>query len=186
MATSVRTFRFPVRSSDVFGFNDPEEERPPEDIAADLDFQDNALEDYLSNILPTASPLGVLGFVSTLADQFGIGTTMTDLSGIAVTVTAAAGRRLRVTGHVTAIQNANAGTPQLYVREGSTSLQHDHQRVDTPGGVTSLTCIAVIAPTAGKHVYKLSAKTDFPTMDLIANSESPAYIVVEDIGSSTI
>lgn len=45
-------FRFPVRSSDVFGLNDPDEQRSAEDIAADLDFQDNAIEDYLSNELP--------------------------------------------------------------------------------------------------------------------------------------
>ena len=50
MAAS-RPFRFPVRTADAFGFND-EEQRSTEDIAADLDFQDNAIEDFLTNELP--------------------------------------------------------------------------------------------------------------------------------------
>ena len=49
MATAASIFRFPVRSADVWGLND-EEQRPTEDIAADLDFQDNAVEDYLLKV----------------------------------------------------------------------------------------------------------------------------------------
>lgn len=47
-------FRYPVRSADVWGLNDDPgaPQRPQEDIAADLDFQDNAVEDYLSNTIP--------------------------------------------------------------------------------------------------------------------------------------
>ncbi len=52
MATAASIFRFPVRSADVWGLND-EQQRSNDDIAADLDFQDNAVEDYLSNELPT-------------------------------------------------------------------------------------------------------------------------------------
>ncbi len=51
--TSASIFRFPVRSADVWGLNDDPgaPQRSEEDIAADLDF--NAVEDYLSNELPT-------------------------------------------------------------------------------------------------------------------------------------
>ena len=42
-------FRFPIRSADVWGLND-EERRSNEDIAADLDYQDNAVEGFLSDV----------------------------------------------------------------------------------------------------------------------------------------
>ena len=51
MASPLSQFSFPVRSADVWGLNE-EERRPQEDIAADLDFQDNAVEDYLNNTVP--------------------------------------------------------------------------------------------------------------------------------------
>lgn len=44
-------FRYPVRSADVWGLNDGGN-RSDDDIAADLDFQDNAVEDYLSSTIP--------------------------------------------------------------------------------------------------------------------------------------
>lgn len=51
MTAPLQQFTFPVRSSDVWGLNQ-QEHRPQEDIAADLDFQDNAIEDYLNTIVP--------------------------------------------------------------------------------------------------------------------------------------
>jgi hypothetical protein len=46
-------FRFPVRSADIWGLMD-EEKRTDEDIAADLDYQDNSVEQFLSNTAPAA------------------------------------------------------------------------------------------------------------------------------------
>ena len=51
-ASDQSVFRFPVRSADIWGLNEDGEQRSPEDIAADLDFQDQSIEDYLSNDLP--------------------------------------------------------------------------------------------------------------------------------------
>lgn len=53
IADAAAIFRYPVRSADVWGLNDdPGEKRSDEDIAADLDFQDNAVEDFLSRTMP--------------------------------------------------------------------------------------------------------------------------------------
>lgn len=51
MVAPLRSFNYPVRSADVWGLNE-DERRDPEDIAADLDFQDNAIEDYLNTGIP--------------------------------------------------------------------------------------------------------------------------------------
>jgi hypothetical protein len=42
-------FRVPVRSAVIWGLTDEGEPRDPEDIAADLDEYDTALENYVSN-----------------------------------------------------------------------------------------------------------------------------------------
>ena len=47
-------FRFPIRSADIWGLNDGEK-RPDEDIAADLDYQDNAVELFLSDVTESAN-----------------------------------------------------------------------------------------------------------------------------------
>lgn len=58
-------FRMPVRSADIWGLNDPDgsEKRDNEDIAADLDYQDNAIENFLSD---STSPENVPTFGSSL------------------------------------------------------------------------------------------------------------------------
>lgn len=47
-------FRFPIRSADVWGLLE-EEKRSNEDIAADLDYQDNAIEGFLSDVTSSAN-----------------------------------------------------------------------------------------------------------------------------------
>jgi hypothetical protein len=49
--TTPGQFRMPIRTADIWGLNDPEgsEQRPDEDIAADLDYQDNAVENFLTD-----------------------------------------------------------------------------------------------------------------------------------------
>lgn len=47
--TTPGIFRFPIRSADVWGLLD-EQKRSNEDIAADLDYQDNAVEGFLSDV----------------------------------------------------------------------------------------------------------------------------------------
>jgi hypothetical protein len=46
--TTPGLFRFPIRSADIWGLNDGEK-RSDEDIAADLDYQDNAVEQFLGD-----------------------------------------------------------------------------------------------------------------------------------------
>jgi len=52
MASSLEEFRFPTRDADIWGLDEDGQERDPEDIAADLEFNQRSVEDYLSNTLP--------------------------------------------------------------------------------------------------------------------------------------
>ena len=57
-------FRFPIRSADIWGLNDPDgDKRTDEDIAADLDYQDNSIENFLTD---ATSPENVPTFGSTM------------------------------------------------------------------------------------------------------------------------
>jgi hypothetical protein len=72
-------FRFPIRSADIWGLND-EEKRPDEDIAADLDYQDNSIELFLSDV--TSS-----GNVPTFGASMDRGRSTATFSGAAVYTT---------------------------------------------------------------------------------------------------
>lgn len=76
---ALEDFRFPVRDAEIF-FGDDGEQRPEEDKAADLEFNQRAVEDYLSNTLPTV-----------YIQQSGVGTGTIDPAQLA-TGTAAAGK----------------------------------------------------------------------------------------------
>ena len=52
--TTPGIFRFPIRSADVWGLLD-EQKRSNEDIAADLDYQDNSIEGFLSDVTSSAN-----------------------------------------------------------------------------------------------------------------------------------
>ena len=45
-------FLFPMRDADIWGLNEDGAERDPEEVAADLEFNQRAEEDYLNNTLP--------------------------------------------------------------------------------------------------------------------------------------
>jgi hypothetical protein len=46
-------FRFPMRDADIWGLTPDGEDPDPDDVGANLEFNQLALEDYLSNQLPT-------------------------------------------------------------------------------------------------------------------------------------
>lgn len=54
MVSTPGQFRLPIRSADIWGLNDGEE-RPKEDIAADLDYQDTSIESFLSDVTSDAN-----------------------------------------------------------------------------------------------------------------------------------
>lgn len=129
----------------------------------------------------TGAALGSMGYAQVTANQAGI-TTAVDLAGLAVTFTAVAGRRYKITGHVSNFVRT-AGTVtfvELRVSEGAAQLNTVFLAVPNTAGGGSVS--HVVAPTPGAHTYKLVSSSD-GTVTMQASATSPAFILVEDIGT---
>lgn len=140
-------------------------------------------DEVVTAVKMNSLPKGTLGYAIVTANQAGIGTTITDFTGLTVTVTVPAGRVLKVTGHGSMI-TAGAATAIGEFREGTTVL--GRYGIYTAAAAMRLLMHGsiILAPSAGSHTYKLSARTlSAGTMDLEATSVNPAHIIVEDLGS---
>lgn len=127
---------------------------------------------------------GALDYAEVAADQTGI-TAETDLTGLTVTVTVGTGRRIKLTAQGKLTRTVVDGQNVLAIKEGSTFLNY---AMDFPSTSTPNTriCIAVTTPTAGSHTYKVTAwrNTGTGTLGLNADSNNPAFLLVEDIGAA--
>lgn len=129
-----------------------------------------------------------LGYAEVTANQNGIGAE-TDLTGLSVTVTVPAGRRIRLSAIGIVQLVTTAGRVVGRFREGATEIgrwttewMDDLSEYSTPSGSV------VISPSAGTHTYRLTLQkeTGANTVNLVANTAYPAYILVEDITGSTL
>lgn len=129
--------------------------------------------------------LGTLGDAQVTANQ-GTFTALTDLTGLTVSITvsaafAAAGRKIKIIGVVRLSSSVTTDTGVLSIREGGTTLQ---SAVSAPlSSSATVEAVAVIAPTAGAHTYKLSAARNTGTgnITMVAAGTAPAIILVEAI-----
>jgi hypothetical protein len=142
-----------------------------------------SIDSYPSPNFSTSS--AVLGYAEVTASQAGIATEV-DLTGLAVTVNVPAGRRIRITGYTLFSRTVGDGTVSLRIREGATQI---HQTDEASYGTDAATAqvVAILAPTAGTHTYKLTMQrpTGSGTVAAVASSIYPAYILVEDIMGGT-
>lgn len=81
--TTPGIFRMPIRSADVWGLMETEK-RSNEDIAADLDYQDNAIEGFLSDVTSSAN-------VATFGESMAKGSTPATMAGTTYTSSVAYG-----------------------------------------------------------------------------------------------
>lgn len=129
------------------------------------------------------TPGGWTGYVQVTASQTGI-STITDLTGLSVTMTLQSSRYIRITGFARLSRTVNDGYTTFSIREGSTTLQFVAPLVitDAPHHVS-----VILTPTSGSHTYKLSLErtTGTGTTGISAASNNPAYLLVEDLGSTT-
>src|SRR5438034_8756149 len=136
--------------------------------------------------LAAAFPVGTLsgGYLFVTSTQ-GTFTALTDLTGLAVTVTIATGRRIRVSALFALSSSVAADIGAGYIREGATSLQVVNTYLASANVGYYLAFSVILTPTAGSHTYKLSAQRQAGTGNLTmqAAGPSPAYILVEDIGT---
>jgi hypothetical protein len=128
---------------------------------------------------------GRVSYVAVTANQTGI-TTIADATSLTITFTAIASRYYRVTGYAYSWAGTS-GTPviaALYIADGSNNIiQECDTAVITNAGGSSVVQ-AIVSPGAGSITYKLRAAANTGTVTLQASSTRPAFILVEDLGSS--
>jgi hypothetical protein len=127
-------------------------------------------------------PRGTLtnGYAQVVANQAGISAEV-DLTSLTVTVTTLAGRRYRITGKCRFVQNSSTGSPILSVKEDGTTIDASPLSQEATF-LGALIVISIRTPTAASHIYKLTLQDTAGTVDMVAATTWPAYILVEDIG----
>ena len=134
----------------------------------------------------TAKATPTLGYAQSVV-SIGPSDFIADSALMAAAVTVPANRRIRVTAAASwATVNDGAGIA-IRIKEGSTILQERARRL-TNVLSEELACSVVLTPTAGAHVYTVSAlrtDSDIGNKTLIASASAPAYLLVEDIGAAS-
>jgi hypothetical protein len=131
-------------------------------------------------------PGGWIGYAAVTANQGSI-TTVVDLTGLTVTVTVGTTRYLKITGYLPSWSSTNATAyATLTIVESSTTLNSATGSTPTIGSGTVLSAVAVVTPSSGSHTYKLQlGSVTAGTVTMSASATSPAFILVEDMGSTT-
>lgn len=133
----------------------------------------------------TLNNLGTLGYAQITAD-FGPFSAVTDITGLSVAVTVGSGRRIRITGFCSfADGTVNGDTMFWQVWEGATQLSSVQTQEGSTGHTAVPTVLAVLTPSAGAHTYKIrgARASGTGTFTVKAAATSPAFILVEDIGT---
>lgn len=127
-------------------------------------------------------PGGVLGYAQVTANQTGI-TTVVDLTGLTVTVTVGSARRIQITG-IALFQDGTIDTQVIMsIQEGATVLTQSAIDQGLAASNQTLNPMVILSPTAGVHTYKLTAQASAGTVQMTAAATTPAFILVQDIGT---
>lgn len=127
---------------------------------------------------------GTIGYAQVTASQGSI-TAQTDLTGLTLTFTAVAGRRYRVSSYVD-FSNTNVDVAsELFLMDtsGPTQIVRGDTVHPVAGGFMSITLQAILVPGAVTKTYKLQAAATGGTTTLQASATSPAFLMIEDIGT---
>jgi ribosomal protein S6E (S10) len=132
-------------------------------------------------------PGGWIGYAETTSTQTGI-TGETDLTGLSQAVTVNSSRRIKIIGYLPNVA-ASAGSgnrSRLRIKEGSTVLQDIAYMHTGTGNEGPAKAMVVLTPSSGSHTYKLSLQAqDTGNTNQNADSDSPAFILIEDMGPSS-
>lgn len=128
--------------------------------------------------------LGVLGYAQVVATQSGLAAEV-DVTGLSVAVTVGSTRRIKVTASVS-ISGAVGNGIAISIQEGATKLQDATVTLAASSLQDTLTAYAILSPSAGAHTYKVTARrfSGAATFNVFAAATTPAFILVEDIGSA--
>lgn len=116
----------------------------------------------------------------------GLTTALTDVTGLSATITVPAGRRLKIRGHVIALQGtAVENKCAAYIMEGATKLGFAEEALNpTVGTSTSIHPECIITPSAGTHTYKIAAQFAAGSSNQLYQDPTNGqvcYLLIEDI-----
>lgn len=149
------------------------------------------MPDFVAGEIVTANkmnqiPKGVLGYALRTSNITGLSAGPVDLPDLSVQVSVPAGRVIRVVGYVHAWSGPSQGEEADFsVREGSNRLNNKRLVAGIANRAEGGAVQALILPSAGIHIYKLSFERVAGASNWTANASSvaPAYILVEDLGA---
>lgn len=128
-------------------------------------------------------PRGVVAAASATANQTSISSEV-DLSSLSVTWTATSSRSYRVTVRVIAQQLSSAGDAQVKLTNSSNTQVARSLITQPASAYATHVVVVVLSGLSGSVTYKARGTTSAGTVTLVAAGDSPASIVVEDIGAT--
>jgi hypothetical protein len=129
-------------------------------------------------------PWGIMETASVTSSQTGI-SALTDITSLTVTFTADSTRYYRTTIWSLVRQNTAAGTPVIQITDGSNAQKTEGDFYIGAAGNFGTLCVQCIETgLTGSTTRKGRAVTASNTMDVIASSTFPAFILVEDLGQA--
>lgn len=127
----------------------------------------------------SGAPSSTLGYAEIVTNT---ATTTSSVDFISVTVTVPAGRRIRIKGSALLVGSTNGDGARLNLMEAGVGIQlADH---DIEGSKQERTDVErILTPSAGTHTYVLNYArwTGTGTVQVLADTHYPAYLLVEDI-----
>ena len=125
------------------------------------------------------------GYVKLTTGDLTVTTSTADLAGLSITWTALANVIYKVSFFVTGSKNAAAGKVDVQVVGNSAAVQATaSQYVSASGGKFTLSGSVIMVPGAGSQIAKLNATAENNTATISAVSGTPAFLMVEMIGTT--
>lgn len=128
---------------------------------------------------------GQLGYTQIVANTASF-TALADVAGLSAIVTVGTGRRVRIVWRGDLLRSVADGTSIIFIAEGATILSRAQGFARTAGESFNSVGSVIITPSAGPHTYKIQGQTTTGTGNtlVVANTDNPAFILVEDIGAA--
>lgn len=126
--------------------------------------------------------IGMLAYASKTSTQSGI-TTVTDVTSLSVTWTPAASRLYKVSAYFTFQQATASGVSRIYITDSSNTIVQKWEETTTATSAAVGHAVVLLTPAAGSAVtYKVRATTTSGSLSILAASDSPSLMFVEDVG----
>jgi hypothetical protein len=136
-------------------------------------------------VAATAGGTSGSGYVARTAGDLTVTTSTADLTGMTVTWTAVANAIYKISFFVTGVKNTASGKVDIQVVGNAGAVIATATQFNAVSGARfTLSGSAIIAPAAGSQIAKLNATAENNTATISAVSGTPAFLIVEMIGTT--